>query len=124
MEEPKIVDLSLSKTEHEAVPRLDRFWLAVVPKLFEWLRWTIMLSAIGYVGQKSNSLLLKLIVDLCYLALFFYYQSFFFQFEFINLPLIKSRVARIASFSLSLALGLITYGLVRFTVDVLINIHP
>jgi len=39
MTEPTKVDLRARKTGAGWVAASDRFWLAVTPKLFEWLRW-------------------------------------------------------------------------------------
>lgn len=125
MTEPTKVDLRARKTEAGWVAASDHFWLAATPKLFEWLRWAVMLAAVSYIARRSDSLVLKIFLGVCYGSLLVYYQAFFGQFEFENLPWLKSsRAQRVASIVLSALLGLGTYWLVRLSVDALVDAHP
>ncbi len=86
MTEPTKVDLRARKTEAGWVAASDHFWLAATPKLFEWLRWAVMLAAVSYIARRSDSLVLKIFLGVCYGSLLVYYQAFFGQFELENLP--------------------------------------
>ena len=122
MKEPSKIDIRAKKTEAQWIMVSDHFWLAVTPRLFEWLRWTVILAAVTYVARDSDSPTLKLFVGLCYGALLAYFQAFFFQFEFINLPWLKSkRSQRVASVVLAFILGLVTFWIVKLSIDALVS---
>lgn len=119
------VQLSVTKTENEWQDAFDRFWLAATPKLFEWLRWVLALAALSYVAKKANSTLLQSIVSLANTAVMFYYFAYFSQFQFRGLPFIKSRRSELlASVVLSAGIAAITYGLVQYSIDVLVATQP
>lgn len=126
MNEPKEIDLAARKTEAERIVALDRFWLGAAPKLFEWLRWVIILGAITYVANQSNSLAFKILLGISYGVMLLYFQSFFYQVKFKNFPLVKNQnVERFISIGLSALLGFGTYSLVRHAVDVIVMVqHP
>ena len=63
MTEPTKVDLRAKKTEAGWVAASDRFLLAATPKLFEWLRWAVMLAAVGYIARRSDSLALEILLE-------------------------------------------------------------
>ncbi len=124
MTEPAKVDLRARKTEAGWVAASDRFWLAATPKLFEWLRWAVMLAAVSYIARRSERLALKILLGVCYGSLLIYYQAFFGQLEFENFPWLKSnRAQRVGSIVLSALLGLGTYWLTRLAVDALVEAH-
>ena len=47
MKEPSKIDIRAKKTEAQWIMVSDHFWLAVTPRLFEWLRWTVILAAVA-----------------------------------------------------------------------------
>jgi len=73
MNEPKKIDLASQKMEAEWIVASDRFWLGAAPKLFEWLRWVVILGAITYVANYSDSLALKILLGFCYGTMFLYF---------------------------------------------------
>ena len=126
MNEPNEIDLAARKTEAERIVAQDRFWLVAAPKLFEWLRWVVILGAITYVANRSDSFVLKILLSISYGVMLLYFQSFFYQVKFKNLPYVKNQnVERVISIGLSTLLSLGTYLLVRHAVDVLVKVqHP
>jgi len=125
MTEPTKVDIRAKKSEAEWIKVQDRFWLAATPKIFEWLRWAVILAAVTYVSQKSDSPILTVLVGLCYGSMLLYFQAFFAQFEFENVPFVRSpSLQRTVSILLSALLAFGTYWLIRFSIDVLVANHP
>lgn len=119
--ESKEIDLQAKKTGAEWLATSDRFWLAATPKLFEWLRWAVMIAAISFVARGSASWVLHTLVGVCYGSLLLYYLAYFSQFEVQGFPWLKSRRAhRAASIALTSLLGAGTYAIVRLSVDALV----
>lgn len=100
----------------------DRFWLAAVPKMYEWLRWAALLGAATYVFRQSDNLVLKALLAFLYGSLLFYYFAFFEQ---VNLrpPLtFRNRwlqAAVSAAFSAMVVLG--TFKVVTLAADAIAN---
>jgi len=126
MEDDKpTLNFAVKKTESGWQDAFDRFWLSATPKLFEWFRWVIALAAFGYVAKKADSTLLQTVVNLANTAVMFYYFAFFSQFQFLGLPFIKTRRSELlASVILSGGIAVLTYGLVRYSIYVLIESQP
>lgn len=120
MFEAGTINLGARKPEHEWVAKWDGFWMAAVPKVFEWLRWAVMLAAVKYVANTTEVGLLGVVVNVCFVTLFFYYQALFFQFRFEGLPFVKGEKAqRVVSLTLSGALAYGTWLLVWLSVEAL-----
>ncbi len=86
----KKIDFQIRKTDAEWFETHDRFWLSATPRLFEWLRWIIVLSAVTYAERRTNSILLKSLSIVCYFFMLVSFQSFFAQCKFENFPRVKS----------------------------------
>ena len=117
------IDLTVEKTESQWQDALDNFWLSATPRLFEWLRWLVILAATTYLAQRSNSIALKTLVGVCYLSLYMYYQAFFYQFEISGLPLFKVRIHRAISLGISALLGIGTFFLIKAAIDAAVAAH-
>jgi hypothetical protein len=106
MQNLKRVDLSSKKTEAEWQTAIDRFWLDTTPEIFKWLGWVAALAALKVIEQKSGSKIVSAMNGLCYVAMIFYFNAFFFQYEFINTPFVKnSKLRRFVSLVISGALA-------------------
>lgn len=102
------IDFNAKKTEAEWQKVLDDFWMKAAPKWFEWIGWIIILGAFTFLRKTQENIIIKVVLGISYIALFFYLQSFFFSVKFYGLPFIKSEKARrIISLILS---GFLSYG--------------
>lgn len=122
--EEKEVNFNTEKSEYDWIKTSDTFWLMATPKIFEWLSWTIMLAAVSYASEYSNSAVLSVIRNTSYIALFLYYQSFFYQFRFTGIWFFKSKSShtqRGVSLFISLILSLATFYIVALSVSALVS---
>jgi threonine/homoserine/homoserine lactone efflux protein len=126
MTDPKEIDLSQQKSEAQWQATLDAFFLAVTPKVFEWLRWVITLAVLSVVQRKSNSFALSVLLGITYVLSILYFNAFFFQFRFVGLPLLKDRrlLSRFVSIFLSALLGGLTWYLVTESVRIVVRHSP
>src|SRR5438128_3326483 len=90
MTDTKLVNIGAKKTESEWIRAFDNFWLSATPEIFKWLGWVAALAALTYIAQKGDAWLIRGLLHLYYVAIFFYFNSFFFQFTFTNPPIVKS----------------------------------
>lgn len=121
MSEEKEVDLLGFARRSLTYSDLDRFYLAVTPKLYEWLRWVLTLAALSYVQKKSDSFALRLLFGLTLGLTCAYLNSFFYQFRFTGIPYVKSpTVARSLSILLAGSLGFATWLMVTAAVEALV----
>ena len=112
------IDFDKKDTEAGWQARLDKFWLAATPRWFDWVGWLLILGALTFVAQKTSNMAVKIVTAISYALLFMYFQSYFYQFEFVNLPFVKRHpyFARAASLAISGLLGLGVYFLIRFSI--------
>ena len=111
------IDFKTKKTEAEWQRAIDRFWLALTPRWFEWLSWITILGVITFLAEKTNSSAMNLIKIISYIALFMYFQSFFFKFELENIPGIQSAgIARLISLLISGSLAVGVWLLLQFAI--------
>lgn len=98
--------------------QLDQFYIKATQKWFEWLGWLLIIGAVTYVEDKEPSIYIKIIQIISYILLFFYFQSYFYQFTFINIPLTKGRpnLARALSLLMSGVFGLAFYLLIFLSI--------
>lgn len=102
------VDFQARKSEAGWQEALDRFWRRATPLWFEWLEWVLILGVISFVAEKTQSLLLLILRRLSYVALFFYLNAVFYQFEFHGFPFVTSdKLRRTLSLPLS---GIVAFG--------------
>jgi hypothetical protein len=114
------IDFKTKKTEAEWQKTLDDFWMKATPKWFEWSGWIIILGAFTFLSKTQENMIIKVITGISYIALFFYFQSFFFSFEFHGIPFVKfEKVRRIISLTLS---ALLSYGTWLFLCEVVSQI--
>ncbi len=108
----KKIDFQTKKTEFEWQQEFDSFWLNFTPKWFNWVGWILIIGAITYLSEKSDSIFLYITKFISFFALFFYFQSFFYSFEFYGIPWVKNeRVRRGISILIS---GALTYAIILF----------
>jgi len=115
------IDCDIKDTEAGWQSRLDKFWLVTTPIWFEWISWLLIIGGLTFVSQKTLNISVKILTVLSYILLFMYFQSFFYQFEFINLPYIKRypSFARSVSLAISGLLGFGVYFLISISVSTL-----
>ena len=113
------VDFRAKKSEAEWLQTWDRFFLAATPKLFEWLGWCVLLSAVGIVRQVSGNAVLAIIQTVCIAALWFYFAAYFNRMELVGFLRPKPKVARFASIVISSAVAGIAYWVSRIAVAAL-----
>jgi len=114
------IDLKVKKSEAEWQRTIDRFALAATPKWFEWLGWVLILGALTFLAKKADSLAIHIILGISGGLFVLYFFNFFYQFEFKNIPFIKSpSVARIVSIALAGAIGIGLWLLFKAVIGVL-----
>lgn len=121
MDERTQVDFSIKKTEAEWLETLDRFWLAVTPKLFQWLGWVALLAGVSFVQKKTESGWLLFFLTLCSISIAFYFFALFAKIEFKGFLENRPNLQRTISICLSSALAGGIFVLVRISIDVLIS---
>lgn len=109
------IDFQSEKTEFEWQQAFDNFWLDFTPKWFNCLGWVLIIGAITYLSERSDSMYLNITESISYFALFFYFQSLFFSFEFHGILEIKNEKIR-RGISLLISGGL-TYGIYLFFIQ-------
>lgn len=124
MDDRPQVDLSAKKSESEWLAASDRFWLAVTPKLFEWLGWVALLAGVSFVQKKTGSGWLSVFIVLCTISLMFYFFAFFSKIEFKGFFSRYPYVQRIISICLSSALAGLAYYLAWASINVLASANP
>ncbi len=96
------IDFRTKKTEAEWTETFDAFWRKFIPLWFDWLGWVLILGAVKYLGEQTNSPILKLIYVLSNIGLFWYLNAVFSLFRFRGFRFIKSDAQRhLASLVLS-----------------------
>ncbi len=76
------------------------------------------------MSKRSDSYALKVLVVFCYLAMFSYFQVFFYQFEFENFPWVKGqRTQRVLSVILSCLLGIGTFLIIQAAIEAIVANH-
>jgi len=124
MDERTQVDTSAKKTEAEWLASSDRFWIAVTPKLFEWLGWVALLAGVSFVQKKTGSGWLLLFLVFCTTSLMFYFFALFAKIEFKGYLSSHPNIQRFISISLSSALAGGAYYLAMASVNVLSSAAP
>lgn len=94
----------------------DSIALAVTPKFFEWMRWALTLGIFTYFAEQANSWSLYLITGIGYFLIIAYFNGYFFQFSFKNVPFFDKH-ERFASAAISILLGSLTL----ITIETAIN---
>jgi len=46
-------------------------WKIIAPIWFNWLRWFLMVGAVGYLAEKTNNIGLQIIYGISYIAFFY-----------------------------------------------------
>lgn len=125
MSEPKFVDLAATKTEAQWQASIDRFWLAATPEIFKWLGWVAALATLSFIQQKSPSIVVSALRGVCYVAMIFYFNAFFYQFVFLNPPFMKSAKGRwFVSLAISGALAYLAIWFAREAMLVFATARP
>jgi hypothetical protein len=88
------IDFNTRKTEAGWQKVFDNFWIKATPKWFEWLRWLLIIGVFTILSKTQENTIIEYVLGISYVALFFYFQSFFFSIEFHGLPFVKSEKAR------------------------------
>ena len=122
--EPTQVDISAEKTEAEWLACSDRFWLAVTPKLFEWLGWVALLAGVSFVQKKTGSVWLLFFIGICTTSMMFYFFALFAKIEFKGFLKNHPNMQRFISIGLSSALAGGAFYLARVSINVLASANP
>lgn len=118
-----LIDLGTKKTQTGWMIAIDQFILAATPKIFEWFGWIITLGILKYVAEESNYMPLKVIVNISYFIIIFYYQAYFCKFH-IRIPGIKDiQIERKVSILISCTIAFFTYLIVTNSVDMFVEIR-
>ncbi len=108
------IDFTLKDTEFGWMKRIDRVYLAVIPKWFEWLGWILILGALQYFQKQSNSTFLAVLLLLSYISLWRYFIAVFDSLHFTGTPFLKSHRWEVV-FS-SVVSGLLAFGFYRIAI--------
>jgi len=84
------IDFERQDTELGWYQRTDRMGIKGAPIWFNWLAWVLALGAFHYIFMKTSSVVVLVVIGISYFFLWFYFQGFFNQFEFKNVPLFNS----------------------------------
>lgn len=116
---------TLSKPEHEAelIHKQDSFFFRATPRWFEFVGWLLILGSLDYLSSQTKHWFVYFVYALygiSYLFLYFYLQSFLYNFPFYRfLPekLVKSdKFAYRFSITVGFILLIITYFLLNSVV--------
>ncbi|MCB4792052.1 MAG: hypothetical protein LHV68_09210 [Elusimicrobia bacterium] len=109
-----IIDFGTKKTEQGWIEILDAFALDATAIWFDWIGWILAITALQYLFQKSNNLLIGIIIGISIALLFLYFNAFFFRIEFKNLIFLKhERIKKNVSLVVS---GLLAFGFWRLSI--------
>jgi len=118
-----VIDLAAKKTEAGWNDAVHDFFVAVTPKVFEWLRWTITLAAISYVATVSESIPLRIVLGVCSILFTLYLFVFFWKFEIRGIPWVRNERTRITlSVIITSILGYASMQLFQSCVSVLTEV--
>jgi len=71
------IHFNTKKTEADWQRVLDDFWIKTTPRWFEWLGWVLILGAFSFLTKLTQNMILNIACGFSCVALFFYLQSFF-----------------------------------------------
>jgi len=112
------VDLAKPRTETERRNAEQCFILAMVPGWFRWLTWVFALGLLRWVADKSGSLIVNVLFYSSLGLLGSYYESFFYRYQFLGLPLSRSeRQSRVWSLTIAGVIAFATYGFTFYLVQ-------
>jgi len=119
------IDFSAKKTEYEWGETRDKFFLEATPKIFEWMRWIIVLAVVSYIKEISDSTAIKILLWILYIFTYGYFYSYFYQFKFFGFPGLKTDRARfLGSLFFSFLLTLATILLVTESIRIIAKTYP
>lgn len=117
---PKEIDLKATRTEPERQRAVDKFALSATRQWFEWLGWVLIFGAFLYLYKETGHPAVQIILSISGALFILHFASFFYQWEFKNLPFIKNVVvARFLSYLLSGLIGMGLYWLLTTVVQLL-----
>ncbi len=79
-------------------------WKIITPVWFNWLRWFLMVGAVGYLAEKTNNIGLQIIYGISYIAFFMFITTTIS--DILNLKFIKNQLSN-KIISLCVALGVL-----------------
>ena len=104
------LDLQAKKTDVDIFRESDSFYLSFTPEWFKILEYVIVLGVISVFAEKYQSKLLWLTYYISLFLLWGFFQSFFFQYKFKNIPFIKAgKGERVASLIVSFLIALVVH---------------
>lgn len=75
----RIINLSARKTEDEWSYAIQGFFEKYTPLWFDWISWMFATGGISYLAKKADSLALTGLEVISYIAMYMYFQYFFFS---------------------------------------------
>ena len=117
---PREIDLKATRTEPERQKAVDAFAISATRQWFELLGWVLILGAFLYLHKETGHPAVQIILFISGGLFILHFATFFYQWEFKNLPFIKNVIiARFISYLLSALLGMGLYWLLTTVVQLL-----
>ena len=113
----KKIDIFKIRNEAESQYAFDSWLIKAIPRWFEWIGWFLIIGALTYVDKKTNHWAFRLVKSVSYVGLLFYFQSYFYQFEFV-VPFVKKypKIARLVSLAISAFLAYFIWYILKESV--------
>jgi hypothetical protein len=113
----KKIDIFKIRTEAEGQIAFDNWLIKAIPKWFQWIGWFLIIGALTYVDKKTDNWAIRLVRSVSYVGLLFYFQSYFYQFEFV-VPFVNKypKTARLFSLAISAILAFFIWYILKVSV--------
>lgn len=112
----------VKKTEAEWAKALDGFAIVFTPEWFKFLGWMLMLGALEYIRQKSNSVFLVILYVVSLGSLYLFLQAKLFSFPFYKLfPGRFFKSQKVAFYFSIIVAAIIMWGLQSYIVRLIIK---
>jgi hypothetical protein len=73
----RVIDFAASKTETEWAFAAQSFFEAFTHQWFKWIGWIFAIGGIAYIAAKTGSVVLKVLEQISFVLLWFYFMYFF-----------------------------------------------
>jgi hypothetical protein len=93
--------------------------------MFKWLGWVAALAALSYVAKGAASRPVHVLVALYYLAMFFYFNAYFFNLTYVYVPPTRGKLVRHGiALLLSALLSVLVSALATIAIVVVASAKP
>ncbi len=83
-------------------------WKIITPAWFNWLRWFLMVGAVGYLAEKTNNIGLQIIYGVSYIAFYMFITTTIS--DILNVKFIKNQLFnKIITLCIALIILAVTY---------------